>query len=408
MIFGEIIKLAFDAIRANKLRSGLTMLGIAIGVFTVIGVMTVITGVQTNIESSLNVLGANSFQINKYPAINFSDPRERFRNRRDIDYAMARRFKESMADSATISLSVTRGGRRASNGEQHTNPNVLLCGTDENFVTARDFSIAAGRNITPNDVEFGRSVVVLGDEIVGRLFPGEEAIGKRVRIDQQNYLIIGIFTHKGSSFGQSQDNWATIPITSFLQSYGRANRSISINVQAPSPTELDAVQEHAIGAMRLVRHLDPEDGNDFEVFSNDSLIEAFNKIAGVVATGALVISAIALVASGVGVMNIMLVSVTERTKEIGVRKSIGARKNNIMAQFLVEAVALSLTGGFFGILAGVGIGNLAGLAFHAAIVFPWAWAGIGVAVCCGIGVGFGLYPAWKAASLDPIEALRYE
>ncbi|HEU5079299.1 MAG TPA: ABC transporter permease [Opitutaceae bacterium] len=408
MIIGEIVKLSFDAIRANKLRSGLTMLGIAIGVFTVIGVMTVITGVQSNIESSLNVLGANSFQISKYPALNFSDPRERFRNRRDVDFPMARRFKEMMGDSATISLSIIRGGRIASNGEMHTNPNVVLSGTDENFVTARDFTIAAGRNLTPNDVELGRAVVVIGDEIARKLFPDTEAIGKRVRIDQATYLIVGVFAAKGSLFGQSQDLWATVPITSWLQTYGRANRSISISVQAASPTMLPATQDHAIGTMRIIRHLAPEDPNDFEIFSNDSLIEAFNKIAGVVATGALVISAIALLASGVGVMNIMLVSVTERTKEIGVRKSIGARKKNIMTQFLMEAVALSLTGGFFGILFGVAVGNIAGRMFHASVVFPWMWAGIGVAVCCGIGIGFGLYPAWKASSLDPIEALRYE
>ena len=160
--------------------------------------------------------------------------------------------------------------------------------------------------------------------------------------------------------------------------------------------------------MRFVRGLHPEDANDFEVFSNESLIEAFNKIADVVAVGALIVSAIALLASGVGVMNIMLVSVTERTKEIGVRKSIGAKKGNILLQFLSEAVALSIIGGTAGICLGVGIGNAVAFAMNTAITFPWLWAGIGLVVCGGIGVIFGLYPAWKAASLDPIEALRYE
>ena len=408
MLFGEILKLAFDAIRANKLRSSLTMLGIAIGVFTVIGVMTILSGVRENIESSLNVLGANSFQISKFPPINFSDPTQRFRNRRDIDYTMARRFKSAMDEHATISLMIRRGGRRVTYGDRRTNPNVVLGGADENFVTARDYSIAAGRNLTPGDIEFGRAVVILGDDIAQRLFPGEEALGRQVRIDGQTYLVVGLMAPKGSSFGQSQDNFAIVPITQFFEAYGRAGRSISINVQARSPELLDAVQDRATGAMRLVRGLDPEDPNDFEVFSNDSLIEAFNKIAGVVGVGALIISAIALVASGVGVMNIMLVSVTERTKEIGVRKSIGAKRKNILLQFLIEAITLSLVGGLIGIVLGIALGNIGGMMFNAAVVFPWGWALAGVGVCCGIGVGFGLYPALKAASLDPIEALRYE
>lgn len=407
MILGEITHLAFDAIRANKLRSGLTMLGIAIGVFTVIGVMTVLTGVKANIESSLNVLGANSFQVSKFPAISFSN-NQGVRNRRDIDYTVARHFKEGMGEGVTVSLMIARGGRRVSYADRRTNPNVRLGGADENFVTARDYNIAAGRNIGPSDVDFGRSVVILGDDIVKRIFPGEEAIGRQVRIDGQTYMVIGVFAPKGSAFGQSQDNFAIVPITTWLQTYGRANRSVSINVQAPSAVSIEAIQDRAVGAMRIARHLSPEDPNDFEIFSNDSLIDAFNKIAGIVAVGALVISAIALVASGVGVMNIMLVSVTERTKEIGIRKSIGARKKNILAQFLIEAVTLSLIGGLFGIILGVGLGNLAGLMFDAALVFPWGWALTGVVVCCGIGIGFGFYPAWKAASLDPIEALRYE
>lgn len=406
MIAGEITKLALDSIRANKLRSGLTMLGIAIGVFTVIGVMTVITGVRTNIEQSLNFLGANSFQIQKFPP--FTNDSSKFRNRADIDYPIARRFKETMGDAASVSLMMARGNRRVSYAERRTNPNVRLAGADENFSTARDYTIAAGRNINSSDVEFGRSVVILGADIVQSIFHDEEAIGKQVRIDGQTYLVIGIFASKGLAFGESQDNFAVVPITRWLAAYGRAGRSISINVQTASAMLLPEVQEKSIGVMRLVRHLAPEDPNDFAIFSNDSLIDAFNKIAGIVATGALVISAIALIASGVGVMNIMLVSVTERTKEIGVRKSIGARKKSILVQFLIEAVALSLIGGLVGILMGVGIGNLAGLAFHAALVFPWGWAVTGVVVCCGIGIGFGFYPALKAASLDPIEALRFE
>jgi len=408
MNFSETLKLALMALAANKLRSGLTMLGIAVGVFSVIGVMTVISGLRSNIESGLNVLGANSFQFSKYPAINFSDPRQRFANRRDIDFPMAMRFKATMGESVSVSLQLRRMGRVVTYLDRRTNPNVTLGGADENFLSSRNFEIAAGRNIGVSDVEFGRAVAILGGDIVKRLFVNEEPIGKHVRIDGQSFTVVGVTASKGSSFGQSQDNIAIVPITQFLEIYGRSRRSISINVQAASQAELAAVQDRAIGVMRLVRGLDPEDPNDFEVFSNDSLIEAFNNIAGVVAVGAFVISAIALLASGIGVMNIMLVSVTERTKEIGIRKSIGAKKKNVLTQFLIEAVVLSLIGGLAGVLVGIVGGNVVAVMLNSAMVFPWGWALTGVVVCSAIGVGFGLYPAWKAASLDPIEALRYE
>ncbi len=408
MLFTEILKLAYDSLKANKLRSSLTMLGIAVGVFSVIGVMTVISGLKGSIESGLNVLGANSFQFMKYPALNFSDPRQRFANRRDIDYHQAQRFKELMGEQAQVSLMLRRGGRVATYLDRRTNPNVILGGGDENFISSRNYEIAAGRNLGPDDVEFGRAVVLLGDELSNKLFPNENPLGRMVRIDGQNYTVVGLLSKKGSSFGQSQDNFAVTPISQFLEAYGRSGRSIAVNIQAKNQAELKAIEEVAIGTMRLVRGLDPEDPNDFEVFSNDSLIEAFNSIANTVAVGAFVISAIALLASGVGVMNIMLVSVTERTKEIGIRKSIGAKKRNILTQFLIEAVVLSMVGGLGGIAVGVIGGNVVAGMLNATAVFPWGWAFGGMTVCSGIGIVFGFYPAWKAASLDPIEALRYE
>jgi putative ABC transport system permease protein len=408
MIFAEIFRLALGSLAANKLRSTLTMLGITVGVFSVIAVMTCISALRNSIESGLNVLGANSFQISKFPAINFSDPWVRFRNRPDITYAQAARLKDMLQGAAEVSLMLRRSGRRVLYLDRRTNPNVRLIGGDENHITSFNYVIDSGRNVQPDDVEFGRAVVVLGSDIVNKLFVNEEPLGKTVRIDGQSYTVIGVFARKGTSFGDSQDNNALTPITQYLEIYGRAYRSMSINVQAADQERLAATQDAATGAMRLVRGLDPEHPNDFEIFSNESLIEAFNKVAGVVAIGAFVISAIALLASGIGVMNIMLVSVTERTKEIGIRKSIGAKKRNILTQFLIEAVVLSLVGGLAGVLFGIVGGNVGAKMLSAPIVFPWAWAAAGLLVCSGIGIGFGFYPAWKAASLDPIEALRYE
>ncbi|MEY4814384.1 MAG: hypothetical protein RLZZ162_1457 [Verrucomicrobiota bacterium] len=407
MLIAEIFRLAFSSLTANKLRSSLTVLGIAVGVFSVIGVMTFINGMRGSIESGLNVLGANSFQISKFPAISFSDW-NRFRNRRDVTYAIANRFKDLMGDAAKVNLQIGRGGQIVSYRDRRTNPNVRLMGTDENYVTALNFDIVAGRNLGADDVEYGRPVCLLGSDVVLKLFPGEEALGQGVRMNGQNYTVVGLLAPKGTAFGGNPDALVITPISRFLAVYGRSMRSINLNVQAPSQAELAATQEKSVGMMRLVRGLRPEDLNDFEIFSNESLIDAFNKIADVVSAGALIISAIALLASGVGVMNIMLVSVTERTKEIGIRKSIGAKKRSILLQFLAEAVALSLIGGIAGVAVGVGGGNAAAYFMNTEINFPWMWAGIGLAVCGGIGVIFGLYPAWKAASLDPIEALRYE
>ena len=407
MLIAEIFRLAFSSLTANKLRSSLTVLGIAVGVFSVIGVMTFINGMRGSIESGLNVLGANSFQISKFPAISFSDW-NRFRNRRDVTYAIANRFKDLMGDAAKVNLQIGRGGQIVSYRDRRTNPNVRLMGTDENYVTALNFDIVAGRNLGADDVEYGRPVCLLGSDVVLKLFPGEEALGQGVRMNGQNYTVVGLLAPKGTAFGGNPDALVITPISRFLAVYGRSMRSINLNVQAPSQAELAATQEKSVGMMRLVRGLRPEDLNDFEIFSNESLIDAFNKIADVVSAGALIISAIALLASGVGVMNIMLVSVTERTKEIGIRKSIGAKKRSILLQFLAEAVALSLIGGIAGVAVGVGCGNAAAYFMNTEINFPWMWAGIGLVVCGGIGVIFGLYPAWKAASLDPIEALRYE
>lgn len=408
MILWEILALAFSSLKANKLRSSLTMIGIAVGIFTVIGVMTAVSGVRSKIEKGLNVLGANSYEISKYPPINFSDPRHRFRNRRDIDYRQALRFRELMGDHARVSLIIGRGGRRVFYGQNNTNPDVRLLGTDENYLTSFSYEVAAGRPISADDVSFVRPVCLIGEDLRKQLFTGVDAVGKLIRIDGFTYTIIGVLEPKGSSFGQSQDNLVITPISTWFNANGRSHRSIGINVQAPSADKLPAVQELGIGMMRLARGLEAEDSNDFETFTNDSLIETFNKVLDVVAVGAFVISAIALLAAGVGVMNIMLVSVTERTREIGIRKSLGARKRTILTQFLLEAVALSLFGGVAGVLLGIIGGNLAGQLLNADVIFPTLWALIGMLVCSGIGIAFGSYPAWKAASLDPIEALRFE
>jgi putative ABC transport system permease protein len=405
--------MAFASLGVNKLRSFLTMSGITIGVFSVIGVMTTVSAMRSSIESGLSFLGSNIFQFSKYPTgiTTSGNNWRRIEQRKNITLAQAQRYQQLMdgvTDIVCLKAPYRWGPVQAQYLNRKTEPGLNLLGTNEHFLAANQFTIDLGRNLTAEDIDLGRPICIIGPDIVKKLFPSESPLGKMIKLAKRTYTITGTFAEKGTSFGQSQDNVVIIPITRFLADFGSANVSINIATQAPSQERYNEVMDKGITAMRIVRALKPDEDNDFELYSNDSLIAAFAKVADAVRAGALVISGIALLAASVGIMNIMLVSVTERTKEIGVRKSIGARRISILIQFLIEAVVLSLTGGLAGILLGVIAGNGLAMWMKASIVFPWDWAAIGLGVCTAIGVGAGFYPAMKAAALDPIESLRYE
>ena len=409
----EILKMAFGSLGVNKLRSFLTMSGITIGVFSVIGVMTAVSALRGSIETGLSFLGSNMFQFAKWPtgiSVDGND-RHKYEVRRNINYAMAQRYMELMrgtADVVCLKAFENNTPVQATYGGHKTNPGITFLGSNEYFLTANQYSIDTGRNFTAADVDLIRPVAIIGYDIVDKLFPSESPLGKSVKANGRTYTVIGTFVRRGSTFGQSEDDILAVPISRFLMDFGANNYSINIATQAPSQATYNATMDKAIGVMRVVRGLRPEQDNDFEIYSNDSLVAAFAKIADIVSSGAFIISAIALLAAGVGIMNIMLVSVTERTREIGIRKAVGARKIAILTQFLVESVVLSVTGGLAGILLGTIAGNALALVLSISIVFPWGWAAVGVIVCSAIGIVFGLYPAWKASSLDPIEALRFE
>jgi putative ABC transport system permease protein len=405
----EIIQMAWRSLGANKLRSALTISGITVGIFSVISVMTTISALQNSIETGLSFLGADIFQFAKYPGTLTAFGDERFKNRRNIDYETYLRFTRLVGDQVElVTPKVFDENVQAVFENRKTNPNLEICGTNQGFIVSNNFTIASGRNLSPNDVELARSVCVIGKSALDRLFPEGGAVGKTIRLDGRAYEVVGAFGPKGEAFGANQDNTVIIPITKFFENYGSKNRTVNIAVQARNQIVYEKTLGYAIGAFRKARGLNPEDPNDFEIYSNDSLAFAFRNIAGMVRIGAFVISTIALIAAGVGIMNIMLVSVTERTKEIGVRKSLGARQRDIRLQFLLEALFLSLLGAFSGIILGVAAGNGFAAFVQAQLVFPWGWSIAGVLVCSAIGIVFGLYPAHKAASLDPIEALRYE
>jgi putative ABC transport system permease protein len=408
MVLTEIFRMAMGALRTNKLRSALTMLGVAIGVFSVIGVMTALSVIQGSIEQGLSFLGSNIFQFAKYPTVSTSDPEEKFANRHNISLAQAVDYKHRMeGDAAAVCLKVFYGGRPASYNRIKIQGQTIV-GTNEWFLVANSYKLGYGRNLSPDDVELGRNVAVVGPDVEKKLFSNESPLGKTVKLNEKPYRIVGVLETKGSSFGQTQDDTILVPITKFFADFGAANRTVNIATQSTSQATYNVTLDKAIGAMRAARGVKLGQENDFEIYSNDSLVSAFAQIADTIRIGAFVVSAIALLAAGIGIMNIMLVSVTERTREIGLRKAIGARKNDIVRQFLFEAIMLSELGGLIGIFCGIGGGNGIALWLDISMVFPYGWALTGLVVCSVIGIGFGFYPAWKAASLHPIEALRYE
>jgi putative ABC transport system permease protein len=411
MRFREIMAMAWASLGANKLRAALTMTGITIGVFSVISVMTAIGALQSSIESGISFLGANIFQFAKYPPNGNAsgNTQKKYLNRRNINYRQALRYKQLMEESARQVCLKTFdfNGQAVYNGIKSAK-SLTVVGTNSAFLAANAYNLGYGRNLNDEDVELSRRVLVVGKTIEKRLFPHESPIGKVIRLSGHTFTVIGVLEEKGTSFGQNQDDICILPLTRFFEDYGEANRSVNVATQSFTQEDYNRTLDKGISAMRIARGLRANQQNDFEIYSNDSLKSAFTSIAGVVRIGAFVISLIALIAAGIGIMNIMLVSVTERTKEIGVRKSIGARRQDILRQFLTEAVFISEAGGIVGIILGVIGGDLLALWLKVDLIFPYGWALAGLLVCSAIGIGFGLYPAYRAASLDPIEALRFE
>ena len=407
-ILKESFWMAIDAIRQNKLRSMLTLLGISIGVFSVIGVMTAIRTLESSVQSGLNVFAANTFVIQKYPSIQIGRSDKKIRNRKNIDYDQYKKLKERAKLPVLISVSEGSSIRNVKYKDKSLKNYVDLLGGDEGSIRIYKTFISDGRNLAADDVRYARNVCVLGMDVVDRLFPFEDPISKKIQIEGLNYYVVGITERQGEAFGQSQDNYIAIPITNYLQKFSNKWTTLSISVEAPSEKDYDKTREEAIGIMRTIRKVKAGEDNDFEIETNDEMIETFAGFTGGIKLFALSVSIIALVVAGIGIMNIMLVSVTERIKEIGIRKAIGATKQDILTQFLMEAVFLSEFGGIVGIIMGISGGNLVSFIFNIPAVIPFDWAIIGLFVCSIIGIGFGIYPAWKAAQLDPIESLRFE
>ena len=406
----EAFAMAINAIAAHKLRSSLTLLGILIGVFSIIVVMTAIRALQGNIESNMQQLGSDTFQMQRFPAIRVDDDSEsmdKYFRRKRFYYPDAASIRERATLAKSVGVSADADVGAVASRFRKTNPSISFRGMSPEAFETQNYSVAEGRPFVESDMSGSRNVAVLGADVAKKLFPFGSPLGEWAQFKGVKYNVVGVLEAKGSMFGRSQDEFMAVPITTVLNRYGRET-SLRIQVQAHSQSVYPDTLEQVRGILRALRKVPPGEEDDFEIVSNDSLIKQFRTITLAVRAGAGVIASIALVAAGIGIMNIMLVSVTERTKEIGIRRAIGAKKRNIMTQFILEAVVLSEIGGIIGIVLGIVAGNLAAAALNTPPVFPWDWALIGLAVCSVVGIAFGTYPAWKAANLDPIESLRYE
>jgi len=410
MKLNEIFLMSFQSIKGNRLRTMLTMLGVVVGIFSIIVIMTVITMLQNSIENGVSQLGQNTFQIQKFPAVMTGghDAWLKFRNRKDLTLDDYYRLKGLLVQAKYVGAEQWQGGQVVKYNGEETNPNISVAGISADAMKTNNWVAAYGRDIRDLDVKYSNDVCDIGQDIVDKLFPNINPVGQIIRVNNYPLKVIGVLDKQPQLFGQSRDSYLVMPITRFQSIYGKLHRSINITVMSQNKEDYNSTIEAAIGYMRAIRKVEPGKDNDFDIFSNESVMSQINDITSGVRIGAMVISIIALIAAGVGIMNIMLVSVTERTREIGIRKAIGARKSSILSQFLVEAVILCITGGLVGILLGVGVGNFAGSLLNAQMAIPVDWVIIGFSLCILVGLIFGTYPAYKASNLDPIEALRYE
>ncbi len=406
----ENLRMALSAVAAHKLRSGLTLLGVLVGVFSIIVVMTAMRVLQSHVENELSQLGTHTFGVQKWPAAYFGGPEglEKFWRRKSLDLQQGLRVQEKATLVRNVGFEAQLWTGEMSSRYEKTPPTAQLFGESPGSFPAKNWVVQEGRALSESDLDSARDVCVIGGGLATNLFPHAPPLGESVKINGINYTVVGVLEPKGAMLGGDQDNFAVIPISTGLNRFGRIWRSVTILAQARGQSTFADAIEQVRGILRAVRKVEPGKEDDFEIFSNDSLVEQFQSFTMAVRVGVAVVSSIALLAAGVGIMNIMLVSVTERTREIGIRRAIGAKRRDIIAQFIMEAVVLCQIGGVIGVILGVAGGNAAAYFLEVPAVIPVDWVILGLLICCFVGVVFGTYPAVKAANLDPIESLRYE
>ena len=407
--------MSLGAILSNKLRSVLTLVGIVAGVASIIAVMTAISVVQSTMEREMSVLGAQTFQVQKWPAGGFHSDEERRRamRRPPITLENAKAIREKVETVDIVGSEIWDFGFVVEYKGEKTNPNVSIVGGTPEYPQNNTHYVGLGRNISQMDVKAGRKVAVIGYGIGKKLFPFIDPVGKELRVDGRKYTVVGVFDEKKSAFGGGYDNYVLIPVSTFLGTYGMVGRdgflrSVNVTVHAKTPELINDAIEQTRQVLRRERGVKVGEEDNFSFFNSESLITQFNKMSMGVKIAGFVIGIIALVVAGIGIMNIMLVAVTERTREIGIRKALGAKPASILTQFLLEAIILCNIGGVVGVMVGFGLGNLLAVFTRFDVSVPMEWAVIGLLFCSAVGITFGLLPAIRASQLHPIEALRHE
>jgi len=422
----DILSLAYRTVRSNKLRTGLTVAIIAFGIMALVGIITAIKAMNQKFTESFSTMGANGFTIRfKERQIHFgggdqSDLKVAKKGKRKektsslgkpitIDQADEFRKYYTFPATAGVSVFVNRNTIVSFNAKK-TTPNVLLLGADENYLLLNGFKLSAGRNFNQTDVESARNLCLLGHDVASKLFKDniDRAVNSVIRVNDIPYRVLGVLGSRGSSFGFSRDNLVILGYKNIDRNFGNNVSSYTLAVMTDDIRNVAEAMGEAEGTFRAIRKLNTTEENNFVLDRNDAIVERAMKSLGFLTISATVIGLITLIGAAIGLMNIMLVSVTERTKEVGLIKAIGGKSKLVRRQFLLEAIIISLLGAMFGILLGIGVGNLFSMVLKTGFVVPWNWVIYGIAICTIVGLLAGLYPALKAGRLNPIEALRYE
>ncbi len=405
------MRISLRSIRTNLLRTILAVMIIAVGITALVGILTAIDSIKNSITKEFTFMGANTFTITSQGMrVQVGNNRYRTRNYSYITFYQARDFKERFDFPSTVAVSVyATGTATLKYGSAKTNPNISVRGIDENYLVTGGFEIENGRSFSENEIISGRSVVILGSELVKKLFTGNEnPLQKIVSIGSGKYQVVGTLKSKGSGFGNQGDLVAFIPYTNTRNYFSRPNMNYDIQIKVASTELINAAIGEAEADFRIVRNLNPSDESDFNIDKSDNIVNILLDNIKYITMVATIIGLITLLGAAVGLMNIMLVSVTERTREIGVRKAIGAKGSTVKQQFLVEAIVIGQLGGMLGIVLGILAGNMVSLLIGSSFFIPWVWILLGVFLCFFVGIISGYYPAQKAARFDPIESLRYE